>query len=98
MDNLEEILDELETEGFVTIHGALGPDQTEEVRTHINAAREKGWQDGLNEVGNMWFDSLLDRELEVFGPLVGHERVRPVLEGLMGRQCQLRSFRAHINP
>ena len=98
MENLESILDELEEEGFVTISGALDPDQVADVRQHINAAREKGWEEGLNAVGNMWFDSLLDREPETFGPLVGQERIRPVLEGMMGPQTQLRSVRAHSNP
>lgn len=98
MEDLDAVLDELEREGFVVISGALKPAQVEQVRQHVNAAREKGWQEGLNDVGNMWFDTLLDREPEVFAPLVGQERIRPVLEGLMGPQCQLRSFRAHINP
>ena len=31
-------------------------------------------------------------------PLVGHPSIRPYLEGMMGKQCQLRSLRAHINP
>ena len=98
VENIETILDELETQGFVTIPAALHPDQVEDIRLHINAAREKGWEEGLNAVGNMWFDSLLDREPETFGPLVGQEGIRPVLEGMMGPQTQLRSFRAHINP
>ena len=76
MENLESILDELEEEGFVTISGALDPDQVADVRQHINAAREKGWEEGLNAVGNMWFDSLLDREPETFGPLVGIMKVK----------------------
>ena len=46
----------------------------------------------------MWFDTLLDREPETYQPLVGHPSIRPYLEGMMGKQCQLRSFRAHINP
>ena len=80
IQDLESILDELEREGFILIPGALDPEQTEEIRVHINQARENGWEEGLNEVGNMWFDSLLDREPETFGPLVGHESIRPVLE------------------
>ena len=46
----------------------------------------------------MWFDTLLDREPDVFAPLVGHPSVAPLLYAMMGKQCQLRSFRAHINP
>ena len=30
--------------------------------------------------------------------MVGHSSVAPYLQAMLGRQCQLRSFRAHINP
>ena len=91
-------LDELDSEGFMLVEAALDPDETERVRRRIEHAREMGWEEGLNSVGNMWFDTLLDREPETFGPLVGQRAIRPYLEGLMGKQCQLRSYRAHINP
>ena len=92
------LMDELESQGFIVIEGALGSEEVEQVRGRINHARTQGWEEGLNAVGNMWFDSLLDREPDTFGPLVGHPGIRPVLEGMMGPQCQLRSLRAHINP
>lgn len=98
MYNVQEKLDQIERDGFVLVEGALTPEETAHIRNRIHHAREMGWEEGLNEVGNMWFDTLLDREPASFGPLVGHSGVRPVLESLMGRQCQLRSFRAHINP
>jgi len=88
----------LEEKGYVTIPGTLTPEETELCRTSLNQARANGWEEGLNHVGNMWFDSLLDRMPEVFGPLVAHPSVRPHLEALLGPQCQLRSLRAHINP
>ena len=98
MDNVEAKLDQLEEDGFITVENALTPAETEHVRQRINHARAMGWEEGLNDVGNMWFDSLLDREPDTYAPLVGHPGIRPILEGMMGRQCQLRSFRAHINP
>jgi len=64
----------------------------------LNEARANGWEEGLNHVGNMWFDSLLERMPEVFASLVAHRSVRPYLQELLGPQCQLRSFRGHINP
>lgn len=88
----------LEEKGYITIPGALTPEETERCRTALNQARANGWEEGLNHVGNMWFDSLLDRMPEVFGPLVAHTSIRPHLEALLGPQCQLRSLRAHINP
>ena len=87
-----------EEKGWVLIPGALSPEETECCRTALNTARANGWEEGLNHVGNMWFDSLLDRMPDVFAPLVGHPSVRPYLAALYGPQCQLRSLRGHINP
>ena len=96
--NVQEKLYQLERNGYLLIAGALSPEVTEHLRQRVNCAREQGWEEGLNSVGNMWFDTLLDREPDTYQPLVGHPSVRPYLEGMMGKQCQLRSFRAHINP
>ena len=96
--DVREKLSQLENEGYLLIEGALSPEETEHLRQRINYAREQGWEEGLNDVGNMWFDTLLDREPDTYQPLVGHPNVRPYLEGMMGKQCQLRSLRAHINP
>ena len=98
MADIKDELKKLQQNGFVLLEGALSPDETGNIRQRINYAREKGWEEGLNAVGNMWFDTLLDREPDTYQPLVGHPSVRPYLEGLMGKQCQLRSLRAHINP
>ena len=98
MVSTNEQLDTLERVGFVHVSGALTAAETEGVRKRIDHAREMGWQEGLNAVGNMWFDSLLQREPGNFRFLVAHPSVAPYLEGMMGRQCQLRSLRCHINP
>ena len=98
VNDVEDKLDKLERDGYLLVEGALTLDETEHIRQRINYARQQGWEEGLNSVGNMWFDTLLDREPETYQPLVGHPSVRPYLEGMMGKQCQLRSFRAHINP
>ncbi|MBA2481746.1 MAG: phytanoyl-CoA dioxygenase family protein [Planctomycetes bacterium] len=91
-------LDALERDGFALVRQALSAEETGLIRARIMNAREQGWQDGLNDEGNMWFDGLLEREPETFSQVVGHRSVRPYLEGMLGRQCQLRSLRAHINP
>tara|TARA_Y100001960_G_C14482511_1_gene732541 strand:+ start:115 stop:852 length:738 start_codon:yes stop_codon:yes gene_type:complete len=98
LKDLDQKLDQLEADGFLVVEAALSSDEVRQVRTRVNHARNMGWEDGLNAVGNMWFDSLLDREPETFAPLVGHPKIRPYLQGMMGPQCQLRSYRAHINP
>ena len=97
-NDVDDKLDKLDRDGYLLVEGALTADETEHIRQRINYARQQGWDDGLNAVGNMKFDTLLDREPETYQPLVGHPNVRPYLEGMMGKQCQLRSFRAHINP
>ena len=91
-------LQQLERDGFLLIKGALPAEETEHTRQRINYARQQGWDDGLNAVGNMKFDTLLDREPETYQTFVGHPSVRPHLEGMMGKQCQLRSLRLHVNP
>ncbi|MCA1597123.1 MAG: phytanoyl-CoA dioxygenase family protein [Chloroflexi bacterium] len=95
---LGEQLEELEKNGYVLIPGALSPEEVETCRTSLNLARANGWEEGLNSVGNMWFDHLLEQAPEVFSPLVAHPSIRPHLEALLGPQCQMRRLRAHINP
>ena len=92
------VLEHLEEHGYAIIPGALSPEEVEQCRTALNQARANGWEQGLNQVGNMWFDSLLERMPQTFAPLIAHPSVRPYLQELLGKQCQLRSFRGHINP
>jgi hypothetical protein len=96
--SVDDALDSLQRDGYLLLPAALSPQETMLVRSRLDHARTQGWEEGLNSVGNMWFDTLLDREPETFSRLVGHPAVRPYLEGLYGRQCQLRSLRGHINP
>lgn len=91
-------LDQLDRDGYLLIPGALAAEELERVRTRLEYGREQGWEEGLNAVGNMWFDHLLEQDPETFRPLIAHPSVRPYLEALMGPQCQVRSLRAHINP
>jgi hypothetical protein len=98
MNTIDDDLERLERNGFLLIEGALTPKETETARVHLNRAREMGWQEGLNAVGNMWFDHLLEQDEETFRPFIAHPSVRPYLDALLGPQCQVRSLRAHINP
>lgn len=92
------VLADLEEHGYAILSGALSPQEVNECRSAINRARESGWEEGTNRVGNMWFDTLLEKMPETFAPLVAHHSVRPYLDELFGAQCQLRSFRGHLNP
>ena len=91
-------LELLEQQGYLLLPGALSHHEVKRCRLALNEARANGWEDGLNAVGNMWFDSLLSRITSTFQPLVGHPSVAPYLQALYGPQCQLRSLRGHINP
>jgi hypothetical protein len=97
-DAVEAALDHMMEHGWVVIPGALDSDEVDLLRRTLRHARAMGWEDGLNQVGNMWFDSLLEREPKVFGPLVGHPAIKPHLTRLLGPQLQLRTLRAHLNP
>ncbi len=98
MADLETDLEKLERDGYLLIEGAIPPAEVETYRLALNHARELGWQEGLNSVGNMWFDRLLEQDPDTYRPLIAHPGVRPYLEALMGPQCQVRRLRAHINP
>ncbi len=91
-------LDELERQGFLLIEGAITPEVAETTQERIARARENGWEDGYNAVGNMWFDTLLDRDEEYFSDFVAHPSVRHLLQGAFGAQCELRSLRCYTNP
>ncbi len=93
-----QILEHLEEKGYVVVPQALSREEVEKCRLAILQARDNHWEEGLNAVGNMWFDTMLERAPDVFAPLVAHPSVRPYLQELLGPQCQLRSFRAHLNP
>ena len=77
MEDMTSRLDQLERDGFLLIKAALSPQETELLRQRVDHAREMGWEEGLNAVGNMWFDSLLEREPETFAPLVSHRTCAP---------------------
>ncbi|HYE07573.1 MAG TPA: phytanoyl-CoA dioxygenase family protein [Planctomycetota bacterium] len=97
-DAIDRALDHLAEHGWVIVPQALTRAEVERLRERLRHARAMGWEEGLNDVGNMWFDSLLEREPADFAPLVGHRSIRPHLDRLLGPQCQLRSLRAHLNP
>jgi len=96
--DIEQGLERLERDGYLVGEGGLSPEETERCRAALNQARANEWQEGLNAVGNMWFDRLLEQDPETFRPLIAHPSVRGHLETLFGPQCQVRSLRAHINP
>ena len=95
---LEDQLDALDRHGFLLVRNALSEDVVLAWRECLVRKYEQREWDISNEVGNVAFDHLLEQESELARPMVGHPSVAPYLQAMLGRQCQLRSFRAHINP
>ena len=96
--DLEQQLDALDRTGYLLVRGALNLEMVEAWRECLTRKYKHEEWDISNEVGNVAFDHLLEQEPDLALPLVGHVSVAPYLKSMLGRQCQLRSFRAHINP
>ena len=94
----EDQLDALDRHGFLLVRNALPEDVVLAWQECLVRKYERREWDISNEVGNVAFDHLLEQESELARPMVGHPSVAPYLQAMLGRQCQLRSFRAHINP
>ena len=77
VSDVEDKLDQLDRDGYLLVEGALTPEETEHVRQRINYARQQGWEEGLNSVGNMWFNTLLALEPEGSRNLIAQQGVIP---------------------
>mmetsp|Transcript_18363 Transcript_18363/g.20410 ORF Transcript_18363/g.20410 Transcript_18363/m.20410 type:complete len:293 (-) Transcript_18363:28-906(-) len=97
-DEITRSLAELDEKGFIVLKNALNEREILQLRTRLEYGKKNGWYNGVNKVGNMWFDSLLNQDPETFTQLICHPSSRAHLYGLLGRQCQVRSMRGHINP
>ena len=93
-----ERLAQLNRDGFILIPNALPAERVDQWKTILYALYDRGSYEISNGVGNVAFEKLLALEPELTGELVGHESVAPYLHAIMGKQCQLRSLRAHVNP
>jgi len=101
MASEEQLIDEINTldrDGFILVRGALDMETVQAWRECLYRKVQKEEWDGKNAVGNVWFDYLLKQEPNLARSMIGHESVAPYLKAMLGRQCQLRSFRAHVNP
>ena len=91
-------LADLERDGFVLVPGALDAETVAAWKHKLYDLHRRGLNEIDNSVGNVAFESLLRLEPELSRGLVAHPSVAPYLKAMLGRQCQLRSLRAHINP
>ena len=94
----QEQLEQLNRDGFILIPNALPAERVDQWKMVLYALYDRGAYEISNGVGNVAFEKLLALEPELTGELIGHESVAPYLHAIMGKQCQLRSLRAHVNP
>ncbi|MBT5830771.1 MAG: hypothetical protein HOH77_11335, partial [Candidatus Latescibacteria bacterium] len=97
-DAFEANLKDLESNGFLLIKNAIDQDVVEQWKSILYDMYDKEAYEINNSVGNVAFEKLLQLQPELSKDLIGHESVAPYLKAIMGKQCQLRSFRAHVNP
>ena len=95
---VQQRFDQLNRDGYILIPNALPQERVEQWKTVLYALYDRGAYEISNGVGNVAFEKLLALEPELAGELVGHGSVAPLLQAVMGKQCQLRSLRAHVNP
>ena len=93
-----ENLDHLNNRGFLLIEQALDSETVEIWSSTLYDLYYQGQYQVDNSVGNVAFEKLLELQPQRSRDLVGHESVAPYLKSVLGRQCQLRSIRAHLNP
>ena len=91
-------LTDLERDGFLLVPGALDDESVAWWKATLYDLHRRGLNEIDNSVGNVAFESLLKLAPEHSRLLVGHPSVAPYLKAILGKQCQLRSLRAHMNP
>lgn len=98
MPDIETNIHQLQTHGHLVVPDALDADTVQRWRECLYRRYENKQYDGHNAVGNVYIETLLKDEPALTQPLIGHAAVAPYLKAFLGKQCQLRSLRAHLNP
>lgn len=96
--SFEENLASLQEDGYLHIEGALDEDSVAKWKSVLYDKYSREEYTGSNSVGNVYFDSLLSEVTEMVTPLLTLPSTTDFLRAIMGKQCQLRSVRAHLNP
>ena len=95
---LEQNMAQLKRDGFLLIPQALDLAVVEQWKKVLYDLYAQKRYEISNGVGNVAFDKLLQIEPEMAKALIGHPSTSPYLRAILGKQCQLRSLRAHVNP
>ena len=94
----QENLDSLQENGYLHISGAMDPISVSKWKEVLYHKFEEKEYCGANSVGNVYFDKLLGQVTGMVTPLLRLPQTTSYLKAIMGKQCQLRSVRAHVNP
>ena len=94
----EKNLAGLNRDGFLLIPQALDQETVSQWKEVLYGMYDQEAYCGRNGVGNVYFNKLLAQQPEMTRPLLHHPQVAPYLKAVLGKQCQLRSVRAHVNP
>lgn len=95
---LDRNLAQLKRDGFLLIPQALEPAMVARWKEILYAMYDRGEYEIKNGVGNVAFEKLLALQPDLTKHLMTHSCTAPYLKQVMGKQCQLRSLRAHVNP
>ena len=96
--SFEKNLAQLERDGFLLIKNVLDMETVQKWQDSLYGRYERGEYDRRNSVGNVSYNQLLEQEPEMTRALIAQPSVAPYLKATLGKQCQLRSVRAHLNP
>jgi len=96
--HIAENLAKLKSDGFLLIPQALDKATVNEWKKILYGMYERDEYEIKNGVGNVAFEKLLALQPDLAKALLGHPSVAPYLKTVLGKQCQLRSLRAHVNP
>jgi len=98
VDQLENAMQNLKRDGFVLISNALDAETVAQWKSILYGMYGRGEYEIKNGVGNVAFEKLLALQPVLARDLISHPSSAPYLKTIMGKQCQLRSLRAHVNP
>ncbi len=94
----QEQMGYLNRQGFLLIENALDDETVKAWREILYDLYDRKMYEVDNSVGNVAFEKLLELQPERTRDLIGHASVAPYLKAVLGKQCQIRSVRAHLNP
>ncbi|MBV7329210.1 phytanoyl-CoA dioxygenase family protein [Chloroflexi bacterium TSY] len=97
-NTFEQNLEQLKRDGFLLLPQVLDADTVAKWKEILYAMYDRGEYEISNGVGNVVFEKLLALQPELTKDLLAHPASAPFLRTVLGKQCQLRSLRAHVNP